>query len=111
MKAHLCKYISNFCMECEQILVEMVRLAQKHGMKGIKGDWKEFLDFHDKKLGASLSDPTRRSIDLLSAFLKTFTKEDDLKVIGQLWRFAFGIYCLCFRLLVLWFNNHKAIRL
>lgn len=62
----------------------MVRLAQKHGMKGVKGDWKEFLDFHDKKFGACLSDPTRRSINMLSAFLKTFKKEDDLKVIRQL---------------------------
>ncbi|XP_041001506.1 small RNA degrading nuclease 1-like isoform X1 [Juglans microcarpa x Juglans regia] len=68
----------------KKVLVDMVRLAQKHGMKGIKGDWKEFLDFHDKKLGASLSDPTRRSIDMLSAFLKTFTKEDDLKFFAKI---------------------------
>lgn len=61
--------------------MEMVKLAQKRGMKGTKGDWKEFLDVHDKKLGASLGDPSRRSNDVLAAFLKTFRKADDLKVI------------------------------
>jgi RNA exonuclease 1 len=59
----------------------MVRMAQKQGMKGTKGDWKEFLGVHDKRHGASLSDPTRRSNNVLVAFLKTFVKEDDLKVI------------------------------
>jgi RNA exonuclease 1 len=59
----------------------MVRLAQKQGMKGTKGGWKEFLKVHDKEFGASLSDPTKRSNDVLLAFLKSFVKEDDLKVI------------------------------
>lgn len=49
-------------------------------MKGDKGGWKEFLKSYDKKFGASLSDPARRSPDALAAFLKTFTKEDDIKV-------------------------------
>lgn len=70
----------------------MVKLAQKHGMKGTKGDWKEFLNVHDKKLGASLSDPTRRSNDVLAAFLKSFAKEDDLNVIPLFGEFSFGIY-------------------
>ena len=59
----------------------MVRLAQKQGMKGTKGGWKEFLKVHDKEFGASLNDPTKRSNDVLLAFLKSFVKEDDLKVI------------------------------
>ncbi|KAB1214780.1 Small RNA degrading nuclease 3 [Morella rubra] len=62
----------------------MVKLAQKRGMKGTKGDWKEFLDVHDKKLGASLGDPSRRSNDVLAAFLKTFSKADDLKFFAQI---------------------------
>jgi hypothetical protein len=70
----------------------MVKLAQKHGMKGTKGDWKEFLNLQDKKLGACLSDPTRRSNHVLAAFLKTFTKEDDLKVLRRV--FIWDIYFL-----------------
>lgn len=59
----------------------MVKMIQKQGMKGAKGGWKEFLNFHDRKLGENLSDPTRRSVEVLVAFLKTFTVEEDLKVI------------------------------
>lgn len=58
----------------------MVKLAQKRGMVGSKGGWKDFLKFYDKKFGASVSDPARRSVDSLVAFLKTFTQENDLKV-------------------------------
>uniref|UniRef100_A0A2N9FEH5 Exonuclease domain-containing protein n=1 Tax=Fagus sylvatica TaxID=28930 RepID=A0A2N9FEH5_FAGSY len=58
-------------------------MAQKQGMKGTKGDWKEFLGVHDKRHGASLSDPTRRSNNVLVAFLKTFVKEDDLKLFAK----------------------------
>ncbi|KAL0343732.1 UNVERIFIED_CONTAM: Small RNA degrading nuclease 3 [Sesamum angustifolium] len=63
----------------KEVLVEMVKLAQKRGMAGSKGHWKEFLKVYDKKFGASLSDPSRRSVDSLAAFLKTFTQDDDLK--------------------------------
>lgn len=56
-------------------------MAQKKGMEGSKGGWKQFLSSYDKKIGASLSDPSRRSPEVLLAFLNTFTKEEDLKVI------------------------------
>ncbi|XP_010270848.1 PREDICTED: small RNA degrading nuclease 1-like isoform X2 [Nelumbo nucifera] len=71
------------CAE-KEVLVEIVRLAQRRGMKGAAGGWKEFLDHYDKKLGSSLSDPARRSIDVLAAFLKTFTKEEDLKIFAKI---------------------------
>lgn len=52
-------------------------------MKGREGDWKEFLKRHDPKFGSSLSDPYKRPNDLLIAFLKTFSKEDDLMVMNR----------------------------
>lgn len=58
-----------------------MKLAQKKGMEGSKGGWKQFLSSYDKKNGASLSDPSRRSPEVLLAFLSTFTEEEDLKVI------------------------------
>ncbi|KAG6421683.1 hypothetical protein SASPL_118240 [Salvia splendens] len=67
----------------KEVLVEMVKLAQKKEMAGSKGSWKEFLKVHDKKFGASLSDPSRRSVDDLGAFLKTFLQDDDLKFFKQ----------------------------
>ncbi|KAK7850440.1 small rna degrading nuclease 3 [Quercus suber] len=67
----------------KKVLIEMVKLAQKQGMKGTKGDWKEFLRVHDRKLGSSLSDPTRRSNDVLAAFLKTFVEENHLKFFAK----------------------------
>lgn len=63
-----------------QVLVEMVKLSQKRGLKGSKGGWKEFLKSYDKKLGASVSDPARRSAEALIAFLNTFSRQDDLMV-------------------------------
>ncbi|KAK9939783.1 hypothetical protein M0R45_016469 [Rubus argutus] len=67
----------------KKVLVEIVKLAQKRGMKGAKGDWKQFLTSYDKKFGASLSDPGKRSNDVLTAFLKTFDKEADLKLLAK----------------------------
>lgn len=57
-----------------------MKLAQKRGMEGSNGGWKDFLSSYDKKFGASLSDPSKRSTDVLLAFLKTFSQENDLKV-------------------------------
>lgn len=55
-------------------------MVQKQGMQGTAGGWKDFLNSYDKKFGSSLSDPAKRSNDVLVSFLKTFTKDDDLKV-------------------------------
>ncbi|CAK9134989.1 unnamed protein product [Ilex paraguariensis] len=63
----------------KEVLVELVKIAQKRRMLGSKGNWKEFLNIYDKKFGSCLSDPSRRSTDALVAFLKTFTEPDDLK--------------------------------
>ncbi|KAE8701193.1 Small RNA degrading nuclease 3 [Hibiscus syriacus] len=64
----------------KKVLVEIVKLVQKRGLEGTQGGWKDFLRSYDKKFGASLSDPSRRTNDVLVSFLKTFTKEDDLKL-------------------------------
>ncbi|KAG9446081.1 hypothetical protein H6P81_012209 [Aristolochia fimbriata] len=66
------------------VLVDSVKLAQKYGLEGAKGDWKGFLQVYDKKFGMNLSDPQKRSTDVLVAFLKTFTKEEDLKFFAKL---------------------------
>ncbi|PWA54150.1 small RNA degrading nuclease 1 [Artemisia annua] len=63
----------------KEVLVDIVKLAQKQGMKGENGGWKDFLKLYDTKVGVSLSDPARRSPEALIAFLKTFTNVDDLK--------------------------------
>ena len=67
-------------------------MAQKRGMKGSKGSWKEFLSVFDRKFGSSLSDPTRRSTDALAAFLNTFSQKDDLKVINLTNAVALELY-------------------
>ncbi|KAI4314997.1 hypothetical protein L6164_027851 [Bauhinia variegata] len=70
----------------KKVLVDIVKLLQKRGIKGSQGGWKEFLNSYDRKFGASLSDPTKRSHEVLAAFIKTFSKEDDLKFIGNVLR-------------------------
>jgi hypothetical protein len=57
------------------VLVEIVRFTQKNGLKGAEGGWKDFLDRNDKKYGVSVSDPKKRTKDVLLAFLVTFSKD------------------------------------
>jgi RNA exonuclease 1 len=57
------------------VLVEVVRFTQKSGLRGCDGGWKDFLARNDRKFGASVSDPRKRSRDVLLAFLQTFPKD------------------------------------
>ncbi|XP_072981085.1 small RNA degrading nuclease 1-like [Typha angustifolia] len=59
----------------KEVLVEIVRFTQKQRLEGAEGGWKDFLTCHDKKFGAGLSDPVKRSRDILIAFLKTFPQD------------------------------------
>ncbi|KAH7674408.1 RNA exonuclease 1 protein [Dioscorea alata] len=70
----------------KQVLVQVVRMVQKQGLRGSKGGWKEFLNSHDKQFGEGLSDPAKRSLEILVAFLQTFTREEDLKFFGKMIR-------------------------
>lgn len=58
-----------------------MKLTQKRGMEGSQGGWKEFLKGYDKQLGNSLSDPSKRTVEALADFVRTFTKEEEIKVI------------------------------
>ncbi|KAG4933455.1 hypothetical protein JHK82_047761 [Glycine max] len=78
----------------KKVLVDIVKLAQKRGLKGNLGGWKEFLNSHDKKFGAGLSDPSKRSHEVLAAFLKTFSKEEDLKFFDNIMRHHSNQYML-----------------
>ena len=70
----------------------MVKLAQKRGMEGSKGTWKNFLNTYDRKFGSSLSDPSKRPVDALVSFLKTFSKEEDLKACILLFIYLFNAH-------------------
>ncbi|KAJ3677280.1 hypothetical protein LUZ60_003004 [Juncus effusus] len=59
----------------KEILVEIVRLTQKLKLNGSEGGWKDFLVRNDRKLGTSVSDPARRTKEILMAFLSTFPSE------------------------------------
>ncbi|XP_019090277.1 PREDICTED: small RNA degrading nuclease 2 [Camelina sativa] len=66
------------------VLAKLVKIAQKRGLKGEHGTWKEFLDFYDKQPGSSsLSDPSKRNRDDLVAFLTTLKKKEDLQVLAS----------------------------
>ncbi|ONM12902.1 small RNA degrading nuclease 1 [Zea mays] len=67
----------------KEVLVEVVRFTQKSGLRGCDGGWKDFLARNDRKFGASVSDPRKRSRDVLLAFLQTFPK-DFQKYFGKL---------------------------
>ncbi|KNA20837.1 hypothetical protein SOVF_048390 [Spinacia oleracea] len=67
----------------KDVLVQIVKLSQKNGMEGDKGGWKDFLKVYDKKFGASMSDPARRTPEVLRTFLDTFKKEEHLKFFAK----------------------------
>lgn len=69
-----------------EVLVGIVRATQKKGLKGAKGGWKEFLNYHDPKYGDALSDPARRTTNDLVSFLKTFNEEDNSDFISKILR-------------------------
>ncbi|OMO94614.1 hypothetical protein COLO4_16245 [Corchorus olitorius] len=57
------------------VLVQIVKLIQKRGLEGTKGEWKDFLKAHDKKFGASKSDPSRRTKDDLGWIVTKLSKD------------------------------------
>lgn len=68
----------------EQLLVKIVKGAQWRQIKGKQGDWKEFVAMVNKKRGGTHSDPARHPVDVLAAFVQTFTKKEDVEVILSL---------------------------
>ncbi|CAL5205835.1 unnamed protein product [Lathyrus oleraceus] len=70
----------------KKVLVDIVKLVQRKGMKGKLGGWKDFLDTKDKKFGSCMSDPSKRSHEVLADFLKTFSTDEDLRYIGNIMR-------------------------
>jgi len=71
------------------VLVEVVRFTQKNGLRGCDGGWKDFLARNDRKFGASLSDPRKRTRDVLLAFVQTFSK--DFQKVGYSFVFFFTL--------------------
>lgn len=60
--------------------MKIVRGAQWRKVKGKKGEWKDFVDVVNRKKGGCMSDPGKHPVDVLAAFVKTFSKEKDIQV-------------------------------
>ncbi|KAI4381223.1 hypothetical protein MLD38_007318 [Melastoma candidum] len=63
----------------QQVLAEIVKLAQKHRLTGKKGGWKDFLNNYDNRRGGRASDPSKRSKDVLVSFLKTLAPQQNVR--------------------------------
>lgn len=63
-----------------QVLVKIVKNAQHRKIKGKRGEWKEFVAVVNKERGGSHSDPAKHPVDVLSSFVQTFTKQEDIEV-------------------------------
>ncbi|KAI8013285.1 ADP-ribosylation factor GTPase-activating protein AGD3 [Camellia lanceoleosa] len=61
------------------VLAMLIKAAQQQGMEGSEGDLEVFLSKHDKLFGSRIRDPRKKSAVTLARFLKTFSREDDLK--------------------------------
>jgi len=60
--------------------VKIVKAAQHKQIKGTQGDWKDFVANVNRKRGGTHSDPAKHPVDVLAAFVKTFTKKEDIEV-------------------------------
>ncbi|KAI3997382.1 hypothetical protein MKX01_003185 [Papaver californicum] len=69
----------------KDVLVAMVNMVQQRRMKGSKGDWNDFLNLRDQKKfkDSTLTDPRKRSEQVLVSFLETFTKEAHIKCLEK----------------------------
>ncbi|MCL7041171.1 hypothetical protein MKW94_018330 [Papaver nudicaule] len=67
----------------KDVLVSIVKMVQQRRMEGSKGGWQEFLNLHDRKFGASMSDPSRRTVHDMVSFLETFTDDADVKFLEK----------------------------
>ncbi|KAI3983329.1 hypothetical protein MKX01_013396 [Papaver californicum] len=69
----------------KDVLVAMVNMVQQRRMKGSKGDWNDFLNHRDQKKfkDSTLSDPRKRSDQVLISFLETFTKKAHIKCLEK----------------------------
>lgn len=64
----------------EQVLVKIVKGAQWRKIKGKQGQWDEFVAMVNRKRGGIHSDPAKHPVDVLAAFVQTFTKKEDVEV-------------------------------
>ena len=64
----------------EQILVKIVKGAQWQKIRGKQGQWDEFVAKVNRKRGGIHRDPAKHPVDVLAAFVQTFTKKEDVEV-------------------------------
>jgi hypothetical protein len=58
----------------------IVRTALAQQIKGQMGGWLEFVSSVNAKSGGSETDPASHCFDVLAAFVKTFTNNEDIQV-------------------------------
>jgi RNA exonuclease 1 len=63
-----------------QVLIMIVRTALAQQIKGQMGGWLEFVSSVNAKSGGSETDPASHRFDVLAAFVKTFTNDEDIQV-------------------------------
>ncbi|KAJ8764501.1 hypothetical protein K2173_006241 [Erythroxylum novogranatense] len=80
------KSVTTISTAPKKVLVDIVKIAQKQGLQGGKGSWKDFLNVHDRKIGSSLSDPAKRTRETLVSFLQTFNEKKHVKFFGYVLR-------------------------
>eukprot|EP00899_Mesostigma_viride_P021305 jgi/Mesvir1/29176/Mv13863-RA.1 len=77
--------LTGFIEEDHDLLVLIVKEAQRAGIKGSQGDWKTFIA-HDKETPwtKNPADPARRPWTVLAKFVATFTEEADIKRVAAM---------------------------
>ena len=77
--------------------MKIVKGAQWRKIKGKQGQWEDFVAMVNRKRGGVHSDPAKHPVDVLAAFVQTFTKKEDVDVsLTEMITHNFRFLGLCF---------------
>ncbi|KAG0564955.1 hypothetical protein KC19_8G152400 [Ceratodon purpureus] len=77
------KHLTGFKDSDHDILVKIVKGAQWRKIKGKQGQWEDFVAMVNRKRGGVHSDPAKHPVDVLAAFVQTFTKKEDVDLVKR----------------------------
>jgi len=82
------KYLTGFKETDMDVLIMIVRTALAQQIKGQMGGWLEFVSSVNAKSGGSETDPASHHFDVLAAFVKTFTNDEDIQTVKRIRKWA-----------------------
>jgi RNA exonuclease 1 len=82
------KYLTGFKETDMNVLIMIVRTALSQWIKGQIGNWLEFVSSINARSSGLETDPARHPFDILAAFVKTFTNDENVQTVKRIRKWA-----------------------